>query len=270
MSIKTLTLALAATLTLLAGPGRTQAALSDLVQIEVLDGGMTISGTHIAALKLTLADGWKTYWRAPGNAGIPPQFAWRGGGNLGSVAVTWPTPVVFDQGGLRSIGYKGGLVLPLTVTPKRAGKPLRLAGEIEFGICREVCIPARLDFARALNAAAPRNPAIAAALADRPYSAREAGLTAATCRIDPAPDGLRITARLRLPHTGGAEFAVFEPGLPQVWASEAAVRRQGETLTATSELIHIEGKPFALDRTALRITVLGASRAVDIRGCPAD
>lgn len=252
------------------GPARAQTALSDLVRIEVLDGGQTAAGTHQAALKLTLAEGWKTYWRAPGNAGIPPEFDWRGGDNIGAVSVTWPAPVVFDQGGLRSIGYEDGLVLPLTITPKRAGAPLRLAGEMEFGICREVCIPARLPFAGDLDARAPRNPAIAAALADRPYSAREAGVSAATCRIAPAPDGLRVTVRLTLPHTGGSEFAVIEPGLPEVWASEAEVSRRGGTLTATSELIHIEGKPFALDRAALRFTVLGANRAVDIRGCSAE
>lgn len=251
-------------------PLAAQAALSDLVRLTVLDGGQTPDGRHQAALRLDLAEGWKTYWRAPGNAGIPPSFTWRGARNVGAVAVTWPTPVVFDQSGLRSVGYSGVLVLPLTVTPKRAGGPLRLAGRMDFGICREVCIPARLDFSQDLDPAAPRNPAIAAALAARPYSAPEAGVTRATCRIEPMPDGLRVTARLTLPPTGGSEFAVIEPGLPGVWASEATVARSGQTLTATSEMIHIEGAPFALDRGAVRITVLGSARAVDIRGCSAE
>ncbi|MEM9552608.1 MAG: protein-disulfide reductase DsbD domain-containing protein, partial [Pseudomonadota bacterium] len=77
----------------------------DVVQVEVLDGGETAHGTVMTALRLTLADGWKTYWRAPGDAGIPPSFNWRGSRNVGEVAITWPTPQVFNDYGMRSIGY---------------------------------------------------------------------------------------------------------------------------------------------------------------------
>lgn len=265
--LRALALAAAA---LLPAPLAAQAALSDLVRLTVLDGGRTPDGRHLAALRLDLAEGWKTYWRTPGNAGIPPSFDWRGARNVGAVAVTWPTPVVFDQSGLRSVGYAGALVLPVSVTPDRAGRPMRLAGRMDFGICREICIPARLDFSRDLDPAAPRDPAIAAALAARPYSASEARVTRATCRIEPVADGLRVTARLTLPPTGGTEYAVIEPGLPGVWASEAEVTRDGKTLTAISDMVHIDGAAFALDRGALRITVLGNARAVDIRGCRAE
>jgi len=251
-------------------PANAQSALSDLVRIEVLDGGPSGDGRHLAALRLELAKGWKTYWRAPGNAGIPPAFEWKGARNVRDVAITWPTPTVFDQNGLRSVGYATALVLPLAIAPRRAGRAIRLAGGIEFGICRDVCIPARLTFSQDLDENAPRHPAIAAALAARPYSAAEAGVSRALCRIEPTADGLRVTARLHLPHTGGEEFTVIESGVPGVWSSEATVSRHGGVLTASSELIHIEGGPFALDRAAVRFTVLGKSRAVDIRGCSAE
>jgi len=89
--------------------------LDDLVQIEVLDGGLTKRGTHQAALRLTLADGWKTYWRVPGEAGIPPQIGWGRSRNVKAVSLSWPTPQVFDVSGLRSIGYKHQLVLPVEI-----------------------------------------------------------------------------------------------------------------------------------------------------------
>ena len=243
--------------------------LDKLVRIEVLDGGPTARGTHMAALRLTLSDGWKTYWRAPGEAGIPPSFDWRGSRNLRDVAITWPAPEVFRTNGTRTIGYKRQLVLPVEVTPQHANRPVRLRGRIEFGLCSDVCIPGELDFDRELDPKAARDPAIAAALAQRPYSAAEAGVRAATCRLSPGADGLRIEARITMPEAGGEEIAVIEPGAPGIWAAGTETRRQGDTLIAATDLLSETGGAFALNRSDIRITVLGARHAVDIRGCDA-
>lgn len=244
-------------------------SLDALVRIEVLDGGPTARGTHMAALRLTLSDGWKTYWRAPGEAGIPPSFDWRGSRNLGDVSIIWPTPQVFEANGLRTIGYKHQLVLPVEVTPARDDQPVRLRGRIEFGLCSDVCIPGALEFDRELDPQAGRHPAIAAALAQRPYSAGEAGMRAATCRLSPVKGGLKVEARITMPSAGGEEIAVIEPGAPGLWATETRASRQGDTLIANSELISETGSAFALNRSAIRITVLGTRHTVDIRGCDA-
>jgi len=247
-----------------------QPRLEDIVSLDVLDGGRAADGTYQAALRLTLADGWKTYWRAPGDSGIPPRIDWGRSQNLGGATITWPAPEVFDQDGTRTIGYKHQLVLPIRIAPAKTDKPVRLKGRIDFGVCSDICIPADLRFDHELDAAAPRNPAIAAAIAARPLSEHEAGVTSATCRLEPGPDGLRVTATVNVPPTGGDEMLVFEPSDPAIWASEAKVSRKGGVLTATSDLIHTDGKAYALDRSGLRMTVLGRSRAVDIRGCSAD
>lgn len=256
---------------LLARPAAAQSAgLNDLVRIEVLDGGPTKRGTYLAALRLTLSDGWKTYWRAPGEAGVPPSFDWHGSRNLRNVAMTWPTPQIFDNNGMRTIGYKHQLVLPVEVTPDQDGRPMRLRGRVEIGLCGDVCIPGTLEFDHQIDTKAARNPVIAAALAQRPYSAREAGVRATTCRLSPTADGLRVEARITMPSVGGQEVAVIEPGAPGIWASETETHRQGDTLIAASELVSESGGAFALDRSALRITVLGAKHSVDIQGCDAD
>src|SRR6056297_1113481 len=77
---------------------------ADVVRAEVLPGWTTGAGTRMAALRLTLAPGWKTYWRAPGDAGIPPAFDWSGSRNLKGVAFHWPAPDVFQSYGIRTIG----------------------------------------------------------------------------------------------------------------------------------------------------------------------
>ncbi|MDA7964614.1 protein-disulfide reductase DsbD domain-containing protein [Ruegeria sp.] len=243
--------------------------LDQLVQLEVLDGGKTANGTYQGALRLTLKDGWKTYWRAPGDAGIPPHFDWSGSGNVGDVSITWPAPHVFDQNGLRSIGYEDQLVLPVEITPKNPAKPVRLRGQMDFGVCKDVCIPGQLGFDHTLNAQAGRNPTIAAALAQRPFSASEAGVAGASCHLSPTQDGMQIEARITMPPAGGTEVAVIEPGNPALWASQSQAERHGDTLIARTEVINASGAPFALDRSEVRITVLGASHAVDIHGCSA-
>ncbi len=249
-------------------PAQASPDLEELVQVEVLDGGMTRQGTYQAALRLTLAPGWKTYWRAPGDAGIPPQFNWRGSRNVDGVAMVWPQPEVFLTSGMRTIGYEHELVLPVEVTPSADGQ-VRLKGQIDLGLCSDVCIPGRVTFDHALDPQAGRHPSIAAALAQRPYSATEAGVQAATCHLSPSKHGMRIEARIAMPPVGGAELAVIEPGDPSLWAAQAQTRREGGTLIASSELLHESGGTFALDRSKIRITVLGNTHAVDIRGCTA-
>ena len=266
--IKILTLLLAAMLataprTALAGPPE------NVAQIEVLSGWQTASGTQMAGLRLTLAPGWKTYWRAPGDGGIPPAFGWAGSENISATLFHWPTPEIIDQNGMRSFGYHGSVVIPIEITPTIPGAVTHLQGEVEIGVCLDICVPVRLNFAADLPPATRRDVAIATALFDNPMSGAEAGLTRVTCAVEPGDDGIWVTTVMDLPATGGPEVVVIEAGDPQVWVSESQVSRQGGRLSARAEMVHVTGQAFALNRAAVRITVLGSDRAVDIQGCSA-
>ncbi len=241
---------------------------ANAVKLEVLPGWRMTDGQHMAGLKLTLADGWKTYWRAPGDAGVPPMFDWGRSGNLAGVEMVWPAPVVFAQNDMRSIGYKHGVTLPLRLTPKRAGRNIRLKGIVDIGICKEICVPRRIKIDVTLPTDATRPvPAIAAAMAARPLSGNEAGLRSARCDIAPAGKGFDLKVTLTMPTAGGKEFAVVETGNPLIWVPEAETARRGETLVIKTSLQHVADQSFFLDRSAIRITVLGSRHSVDIRGC---
>jgi DsbC/DsbD-like thiol-disulfide interchange protein len=252
-----------APLTALAGPPQ------DVARIEVLPGWQTASGTQMAGLRLTLAPGWKTYWRAPGEGGIPPAFGWAGSQNIASTQFHWPTPEVIDQNGMRSFGYHNQVVIPIEVTPTIAGALTHLQGEVEIGVCLDICVPMRLTFSADLPPTTHRDVAIATALFDNPMSGAEAGLTRATCAVAPSNDGIWVTTVMDLPATGDPEVVVIEAGDPQVWVSEPEVSRQGGTLSARAEMVHVTGSAFVLNRAAVRITVLGSERSVDIQGCEA-
>lgn len=262
--------ALALMVAALAAPARAN-PYAGMVEVSVRPGWQLPDGGRMAALHITLKPGWKTYWRAPGDAGVPPIITWNRSRNIAGAQFTWPTPIVFRQNGLRSIGYQDTLILPVRLTPGASGKPLRFTGSLQIGICNDICVPVDLDFDQLLPAAtaARPDPLIAAALADRPFTAAQARVSSVTCTLSPAPDGLHIRASLTLPSTGTPEHAVFETNDPAIWASEARITRHGNTLTAESTLIHATSPSFALDRSAIRITVLGTSHAVDIQGCPA-
>lgn len=244
----------------------------DMVRIQVLPGWVTSDGHHIAALHLALAPGWKTYWRAPGDAGIPPAMDFHSAHNLASVSPIWPTPAVFTQNGMQTVGYADELVLPLMVVPQDATQPARLSGRIQIGICNTICVPVDFDLALDLPARGSdaQQAMIRAALADQPITAARADVGKVTCALSPISDGLRLSVEIDMPSAGGTETVLVETSDPLVWVAETESARQGRTLSAVTELVHVSGQAFALDRSGLRMTVLGAERAVDIQGCTAN
>lgn len=266
-AILALGLAATAALTL---PADAKDPFDDPVHAEVLQGWDLPDGRRLAAVQLTLDPGWKTYWRAPGDAGIPPHFDWSRARNLSEVAISWPTPKVFDTNGMQSIGYEKKVVIPVYLTPSKPGEPIRLRTKMSLGVCADVCMPHEIKIDTMLDAAdLTPTPAIVAALADAPYAQDEAGVRAATCRLRPTADGMEITAQITLPYTGGTEVAVIETETDGLWISEARTSRSGDTVTAISEMVHVNGGTFGIDRSGVRITILGGDYAVDIKGCTA-
>ena len=233
-------------------------------EAEVLPGWEAPDGSRIAALKIALDPGWKTYWRSPGDAGVPPVIDFAGSENVAKVQVIWPAPQVFDQNGLRTVGYHDEMILPLEITPADPAKPVTLSAGLDMGICHDVCVPVSLELGADLAGPGTPDPEIRAAMAAVPL--RQPGL--AHCTVEPIADGMRVKAAIDLPEAAG-EVALFELRSTPMWVSDSEAERQGNTLLASAEFVPDSGKPFALDQTDLRITVLSEAGAIEIDGCPA-
>jgi len=251
-------------------PAAAQVAAGAVTSIDFLHGWREPDGSRVAALEIVLAPGWHTYWRVPGAAGVPPRFDWTGSKNLASVAYEWPRPEVFERFGLRSYGFDDALVLPLRLRPHDPSAPIELALALDFGVCDDICVPASAALAEHLAPGAPEEgrPRIEAALAKRPQTAAEAGVAAVTCGLAPTADGYELTAEVTFAAAPGADqLAVLEPGQPDLWIGEPESRTDGRTVTARAPVEAAGAGGPVVERRALRLTLLDADRAVEVRGC---
>ncbi len=149
-------LGLLALVSLMAQPG----AAADSGWVEAADsklrliaGGETRGGEGVwAGIEMRMEPGWKTYWKVPGDTGVPPAFDWSGSKNLKSAEVLFPAPKNIPDAGGQAYGYKGEVVFPVKVTPEQEGEPVTLNLTMDFGLCKDICIPNHVELSLKLPA----------------------------------------------------------------------------------------------------------------------
>jgi DsbC/DsbD-like thiol-disulfide interchange protein len=100
----------------------------------------------LGGIAIQLQPGWKTYWRTPGDSGVPPRFDFSKSENVEAVTILWPAPTKFDDGaGGHSLGYHDQVVLPLRIVAKNADKPVTLRAAVNYAVCEKLCIPVEAD-----------------------------------------------------------------------------------------------------------------------------
>ena len=222
---------------------------------DVLSGGVEIR----------LSPGWKTYWRYPGDSGVPPRFDWSGSTNLGAIDILWPAPMRFDDGdGNYSIGYKKDVVIPFRVTPKDASKPVDLRLALDFAVCEKVCQPANaaLDLSLPAGGAAPSSASLAAALDAVPRLVTlDAGGALGIASASLADSQIRIEAQVENPATAD----LFVEGPNEDWALPLPTRETGAD-GRTMFVLPVDGVPKGADitTTKLRFTLTDGTRAVEV------
>ncbi|MCA8868210.1 MAG: hypothetical protein KDA67_06130 [Rhodobacteraceae bacterium] len=243
--------------------------LSKIVKVSLLKGWQLENGDHIGALRVTLASGWKTYWRLSGDSGLPPVFDWSNSVNLDHVSYLWPRPEILEANGITILGYRHELVLPILFHPASPGQAISARAELELGICRDVCVPVQVNLEQELDQEPGADRLlIDLALAERPIEAADLGMPEPECTIIATDQGYRLSARLHLPASvTQREMVVFEPAEPDIWVTAGTTRRQGETLLAETTLTKFFSGPFTINPNHLRLTVLGDDRAIAITGC---
>ncbi len=234
--------------------------------IAAVEGAGTLNGVP-AGLQVRLPPGWKTYWRAPGDAGLPPRIEWAGSVNLADAVWSWPAPHRFTLLGLETFGYEDEVVFPLRLVPSSPGAAMTLAGRLDLLVCSELCVPASFDLILALPAGPAAPDAAMAALINR-YAARVPGDGAAAGlaieAVAASPDGrhLRLAASAREPFATPDVFVEAAAG----WAFGApavTVAGDGRRLVADLPVVQRPAATAPLEGTAVTLTLVDGPRAAE-------
>jgi DsbC/DsbD-like thiol-disulfide interchange protein len=223
-----------------------------------------------AGVEIALDPGFKTYWRTPGESGLPPVFDWSRSTNVAAVEPLWPAPSRFEDGGGVAYGYSGGVVLPVRVTPREPDKLVRLALALEYGVCKDLCIPAQADLSLDLpERAQPASSGLIRQARERVPKPQALGAEGDLAVLDvaPAPEGgkPRITVRVRAP--AGAAPRLFVEG-PDDWFFAAAEAMDPAVPSSGSAQgtfrVEVDPPPGgARTPVPLRLTLVAGDRAIE-------
>ena len=231
--------------------------IPDAARLDIVDGGSTGS----IGLRVRLAPGWKFYWRTPGEGGVPPQFDWSGSRNLKSARIAWPAPHRITIGDADLFGYVNEVVLPISVTPQKAGGDVDLVLRAEYGVCKDICV-LREDHLRYRAAAhPPANPEGAALLAAWRARVPQPAATAGVALVSRSATKGHLTIVLSSRQPLRKPDLLVE-GTPDAWFGRPAVTLSDGGRHAAFVL---PVTPAKAGEAALTLTLLDGERAAELK-----
>ena len=220
-----------------------------------------------AGIEIKLLPGWHTYWRYPGDSGVPPRFSFPGSDNLAAAKVLFPAPHAFTDEAGTTIGYKGNVIFPLRVFPREKGKPVTLRAKIDYAVCEKLCVPveAKVELTIPPNGGAD-NAALAAAEArvPQPVSAAAAGLTAKRANDDKRKPLVFVD----LAAPTGQPVELFVEGPTAEWSLPIPKPAQGAPPGHQHFGFELDGLPPGVDPKApfeLTFTIVKGDRATEVK-----
>src|SRR6476661_8823909 len=227
--------------------------------------GSRSGGVLLGGIAIQLQPGWKTYWRTPGDSGVPPRFDFSKSENVEAVTVMWPAPMKFDDGaGGVSLGYKQQVVMPLRIVAKNADKPLTLRAAIDYAVCEKLCIPveasAELPFA---SVASTEDGALSAALDTVPKPANVGDPNPLTIR-DVKREG-KTTVLVDVSAPAGKDVSLFVEGPTPDWALPVPKLVENSPPGVRRFSFELDGLPPGAnpDGAAMKLTLVGGDRAYE-------
>jgi DsbC/DsbD-like thiol-disulfide interchange protein len=219
----------------------------------------------LGGIAFQLQPGWKTYWRTPGDSGVPPRFDFSKSENIEAVTILWPAPTKFDDGaGGHSLGYKNQIVLPLRIVAKNADKPVTLRAGINYAVCEKLCIPveanAELAFA---SVASTEDSALFAALDTVPKPASIGDPNPLTIR-DVKRDG-KSSVLVDVATSDTREVSLFVEGPTPDWALPVPTLLEPSPPGVKRFSFELDGLPPGAkpEGAALKLTLVGGDRAYE-------
>jgi DsbC/DsbD-like thiol-disulfide interchange protein len=219
----------------------------------------------LGGIAFQLEPGWKTYWRNPGDSGVPPRFDFSKSENIEAVTVLWPAPTKFDDGaGGHSLGYHNQVVLPLRIVAKSADKPVTLRADINYAVCEKLCIPVQANAELAITSvASTEDSALFAALDTVPKPANIGDPNPLTIR-DVKRDG-KSAVLVDVVSPDAREVSLFVEGPTPDWALPIPKLLEHSPPGVKRFAFALDGLPPGADPAgaALKLTLVGGDRSYE-------
>jgi DsbC/DsbD-like thiol-disulfide interchange protein len=262
-----------AALVVLAGADSAAAAVGawgqgQRAEARIVAAGIGADGTLNAGVEIGLPDGWHTYWRTPGDAGVAPTIDFSASGNLGPAAVSFPVPTRLDDGFSVTNVYKANVVLPVNAAVIDRSRPVDLVARLAIGVCSDVCVPDTIE-ARLTIPAGENDAAAAATLADAgkavPGAAEPGVFALAAIARTGGTEGrpvFRVTGTVPDAH----DATVFVEG-PEGWAAYTPDYQPGNQADGGKDAWTVQfdrlGAHTPIAGAAFRFTIVSGDRAID-------
>jgi DsbC/DsbD-like thiol-disulfide interchange protein len=225
------------------------------------------AGTLRAGIEIKLGPGWKTYWRYPGDSGVPPRFRFDRSDNVATAAVLFPAPHGFTDEGGASIGYKDKVILPVRVVPREKGKPVVLRLDLDYAVCEKLCVPVDAKAELALPGDGDEEAALAASEARVP---RAVGLgegdTLSIGAIHREDGGARPRMVVDVAAPAGADLELFAEGPTPDWSLPIPAPVTGAPPGLRRFVFEIDGLPpgASAHGAQLRLTAVTTEAAIEV------
>jgi DsbC/DsbD-like thiol-disulfide interchange protein len=228
----------------------------------------TADGPMRAGVEIRLSSGWKTYWRYPGDSGVPPRFDFAASQNVKSIEVAWPAPHAFTDDSGTSIGYKDGVIFPLRVVPEDPQRPVILRLKLDYAVCEKLCVPAEGRAELALpdeSSSLDGTLARAEALVPRPAKLGDgAALAVRSLRREGGGDHPRIVVDVAA--SGPEPAQLFVEGPTPEWALPVPAPIEGAAAGLRRFAFTLDGVPpgAAVNGAAVTLTLVANGSAIEV------
>ena len=221
-----------------------------------------------AGIEIRLAPGWHTYWRYPGDAGVPPRFDFAGSRNVDTIDVRFPAPKRLPEAGMIAIGYDRDVVLPLAIVAQDPAKPVLLQLKLDYAVCEKLCVPAdgKAELTLAIGPSTMED-AFAAAEARVPkrLKVNEGGMLSirSVKREERAPKP-RVIVDVAAPP--GATVDLFAEGPTPDWALPLPTPEPGAPAGLQRFAFDLDGAPPGekYQGAVIRLTAIAADEAIEV------
>ena len=227
------------------------------------ENGINPDATSISAgLHLQLGEDWKTYWRSPGEVGLPPSIDWAGSENIAEAAFLWPAPERFTAFGIENFGYHDEVVFPIRIVLSDPGMPVALRARVSLLTCSTVCVPQEFDLSLDLpRASGIDNEAarlISAYAARVPDDGMDTGIWITSAHLDDAKSALTLIARSDEPFEAPDIFPELGEGTA-FGKPDIRLGERGRQVWARLPIL-----AAAYDQPELQVTVTDGTRAATL------